>query len=152
MHVPGKVRWIASLLAISMAGPACSLFEQPIPSLTGPSSLSLALSVTASPDTLVPDGVSQSRITVDARDAHGRPIADLVATLDLEGEGPSADLGRLSARLVSTGVMGQGTVVYTAPRARRSAAERIVSVRVVVVGTNFGEALPRIVRIRLRSV
>jgi hypothetical protein len=72
--------------------------------------------------------------------------------MDLEGEGTSADLGRLSARLVATGVMGQGTVVYTAPRIRRSTAERIVSIRVVVVGTNFGESLPRIVRIRLRSV
>jgi hypothetical protein len=152
MYVLGKARWIASLFAISMAGPACSLADHPVPSLTGPSSLSIALSVTASPDTLMPDGVSQSRITVDARDAHGRPVADLVATMDLEGEGTSADLGRLSARLVATGVTGQGTVVYTAPRIRRSTAERIVSIRVVVVGTNFGESLPRIVRIRLRSV
>ena len=146
--------WSVRLLAISIAAlsAACRLTDESIPPLTGPSSLAMAVAVAASPDTLLPDGVSQSRITIGVRDAVGRPVANLFATVDLEREDPQVDLGRLSTRIVSTDAAGQALTVYTAPRLRRGTKEQVVTLKVVVIGSNFGEALPRIVRIRLRAV
>jgi hypothetical protein len=153
MHEVANRLCFASLLAASVGlGAACRLADQAIPSLAGPSSLALAVSVAASPDTLLPDGVSQSRITIGVRDAANRPVVNLVATVDLEVGDFDVDPGRLSARIVSTDVNGQATTVYTVPRARRGTRERIVTIKVVVVGTSFGETLPRFVRIRLRAV
>ena len=153
MNVLSRVAWLVSVSAVQVAGPACRLTGQVVPPLAGPSSVALSLSVTAAPDTLVQDGVSQSAIAVVAMDAGGRPVSGVVATVDLEDDGPEIDVGRLSARFVVTNVDGKGSVAYTAPRARRrNGVEMVATIRVTPVGTNYGQALPRIVRIRLRPI
>ena len=56
-------------VAVSLLLAACTTHDQPTPALSGPSGLGTSLTVTVSPDTLNQDGVSQSIVTVMARDA-----------------------------------------------------------------------------------
>jgi hypothetical protein len=145
--------FVAAALAVAGAA-SCRLSDHAEPPLAGPSALGLSLAVAASPDTLVPDGVSQSTVTITAMDEAGRPVRNVITTVDLEQvDVPIEDLGRLSARLVATSAAGVGTVTYTAPRAAsRTAPDRVVGIRFTPVGTNFGLGLPKTVRIRLRGV
>jgi PKD repeat protein len=93
------------------------------PSLGGPSTVALSLSVTATPDTLPQDGVSTSRIVVKAFNAGGQPYPNLSVRLDMQlnvipltsPAGATQDLGTLSARTLLTGADGTATATYTAP-------------------------------------
>src|SRR5689334_19232488 len=66
---------VAALAAVAATG--CGVTETPAPALTGPSEFAQSISLTATPDFLVQDGVSQSRIEAIARDANGKPISGL---------------------------------------------------------------------------
>ena len=63
----------ATVLAVS----ACTINKQDAPGLVGPSGLALTLDITASPDVLVRDGLSQSTIEITATDGAGHKIPDL---------------------------------------------------------------------------
>lgn len=130
---------------------ACTLQETDVPPLTGPSTLALALSVTASPDILPEDGVAQSVIRIVARDANNQPVRGLVLRVDTVIGSTIVDIGTLSARNVTTNSSGEATVVYTAPlaRFRGTDTQSVVTVRVLPVGGDFGSSLPREVSIRL---
>jgi hypothetical protein len=129
----------------------CALTGTNVPPLTGPSELGLSLSLAATPDVLVQDGISRSRVSLTARDPNSRPVRGLAVTVDVEGDDLAADSGRLSHRTVTTNVDGQGSVIYIAPRAAvgTAAVARTVAVVVTPVGTDFANAAPRSVLIRL---
>jgi hypothetical protein len=114
----------------------------------------MAVSVTlaASPDTLMRDGVSSAEITMVVRDDAARPIANFPAAVDFEDGSADVDRGRLWARTIRTDTTGKARVLYTAPEARSwDRTDEVVGILFTPVGTNFGDALPRVVRIRLRA-
>jgi PKD repeat protein len=144
------IRALATLTA-SIVWTACTVHKQETPPLTGPSELGTAIVVTVSPDVLVQDGASQSLIQITARDSNGQPMRNASLRVEVAVDGAIADFGSLSARNVVTDANGRASVVYTAPPAPVFAivTDTIIEVLVTPAGTDFGNALPRSVKIRL---
>src|SRR5689334_17676127 len=111
------LRQPAALLAtaIALAGSACAVHQTDVPGISGPSELSLSLTVTATPDSISQDGASQSAISVLARDANGKPMSGLPIRLDMQVGGALQDFGALTARNIVTSADGRATSVYIAP-------------------------------------
>lgn len=100
---------------LAVAGAACTMNSVEVPDLTGPSELALAFHLTATPDSISQDGVSQSSIVVRATKPDGQPASGQVFRLDMFVGGAAADYGRLSGKTVVTGTDGRASAVYTAP-------------------------------------
>lgn len=142
----------AAALAVAVTITGCTMKDQDAPDLAGPSELSTSLAVTATPDTIPQDGAAQSIVAVVARGANNQPIPNLTLRVDVVADGQFAnDFGRLSARNITTGSDGRATVVYTAPKGEFGDAtpEALIRIYLIPVGTNFDNANPRSVSIRL---
>jgi PKD repeat protein len=108
----------AALLAIAtMWGAGCTVHQTLAPELTGPSDFAISLRVTATPDRINRDGVSQSAIVVAAFNAAGQPLSGLALRIDMAVGDVLQDFGTLSARNLVTGSDGRAATVYTAPPA-----------------------------------
>jgi len=71
-----RVRLLGVLLtAAALTG--CTLKNQDTPGLSGPSGLSLSMTVTAAPDHLMQDGSSQAVVTVTVKNAQAEPVNGL---------------------------------------------------------------------------
>ena len=68
---------LIALVALAMAAASCTVKETEAPALSGPSELALALSLQATPDSILQDGVSQSSISIDARGPNNQPVRNL---------------------------------------------------------------------------
>ena len=106
-------------LASLLLGVACGLDETKTPPLFGPSELGLSLQMGASPDVLNADGVSQSVVSITARDENGRPAANRLIYVSGQGDGALIAGGVLVGPLqtgftVQTGNNGVAQVVYQA--------------------------------------
>jgi hypothetical protein len=111
------------ILALAAAMAACGLGglnEVDIPPLVGPSETGTSLQMSASPDTLNADGVSQSVVRIVVRDQNGKPAPGRQLVVRIaQGDGflvaGSVVVGPLQtgASLVSDG-SGVVQVVYTA--------------------------------------
>lgn len=143
---------LAAACAVALSS-GCALGTPSTPSLSGPSSLGLSLSVAASPDLMARDGVTQSVVTVVARDANGQPIRNLALRMDVKIGGALGDLGTLSSRNVSTGSDGRANVIYTAPPPAAFGATNEATIQVVAtpVGTDAVNTNASGVSIRLTS-
>jgi PKD repeat protein len=132
---------------------ACSLGSQPAPSLTGPSTFGLSISVSASPDLMSRDGSAQSTVTVVARDANSQPVRNLALRLDVTVGGVLGDLGTLSSRNISTNTEGRASVIYTAPPPAPFGApnEATIQIFATPIGTDFSNSISTGVSIRLAS-
>lgn len=131
---------------------SCSVESTSIPQPTGPSELGLSLSVTATPDVIRQDGVAQSTISIVARDVHGLPPQSAISfRLDLLKNGQVVDFGVLSSRTITTGSDGRATATYLSPGPPPADAtsDVLVTVRATAIGTNYANAQPRTVEIRL---
>lgn len=139
------------VIGATLALAACALDKQNAPSPTGPSGYGLSLDATASPDHLTQNGSSQAVITVFARDAANQPVRGLSIHADLFVDGLNADFGTLSSRNASTGNDGRATFAYLTPPADPPSVEtdHIVTVAFTAVGTNYANAAPRFVSLRL---
>src|SRR5580704_1946686 len=111
-------------LAVTAMCAGCGVSRTTQPPLQGPSTLGLSLTIAATPDVLSMDGASQSRITIDARDANGQLIpnqqvrAEILAYDPTQGGYIQVDFGSINARTAVTGSNGQSAIViYTAPAA-----------------------------------
>jgi PKD repeat protein len=112
-HPPHRLIALAGLVLASIVSGACSLDNQEMPALSGPSGLALSVALAATPDQLPRDGASQSVVIVTARDAQGRPIAGQRVTLELAANAPTG--AALSQSEVVTGAGGQASFAVTAP-------------------------------------
>ncbi len=101
------------LTAVFAAG--CTMSDITPPPLSGPSELSLSLTVTANPDVLSLDGSSQTLITVEARDSNGQPAPNVPLRVEILADGQVIDFGTISARTLVTNANGRATFTYTAP-------------------------------------
>lgn len=146
----GRVlRALTLILAVTTAS-GCTLKKTDAPPLSGPSELSLAISLVAIPDVLTQDGESQSQLTVQARDANGQP-ARISLRAEITVNGLIADFGTLSAKTVATDGNGRAFLTYTAPPFVGDPVDNrtIVTILVTPSGTDFRNATSRSIDIRL---
>jgi PKD repeat protein len=145
------LRLVTPLLGGALLLGACTVKKQETPSLTGPSELSTAITVSVSPDVLAQDGASQSVVTITARDANGQPLRNASLRAEIAVGGIIADFGTLSARNVVTDANGRATLTYTAPPAPAFSVDTgtLVQIQVTPAGTDFGNAAARFATIRL---
>ncbi|HVZ23595.1 MAG TPA: PKD domain-containing protein [Vicinamibacterales bacterium] len=115
-------RLAAPAIALSvLALAACTVQKQSsAPPLSGPSSLGLTLSLSASPDILPRDGSSKSTITISTRDASNNPTAQRVTV--------NTSVGTLSEPDVTTNSSGVATVQLTAPSINSTATSATITV------------------------
>ena len=142
----------ALFVAIAVvAGAGCTVDKQDAPELSGPSELGTSVTLYASPDTLRQDGASQSQITIQAQDSKGQPAKNLPIRLDIAVGGTLADFGQLSGKNLVTGGDGRASVTYTAPLAPADPVDTQTVIQIVATpgGTDYGNATPRSVSIRL---
>ena len=147
-----RLAWLPLVAAVTAAG-CTNKTEAPPP--TGPSELGLSVIVTASPDVLDLDGLSQSQITITTRGPDGSPVRDVPFVLDIKAEdtGAIVDIGRLSTKQPATGSDGRAVVTYTAPAAPASGnTDDIFKILIsaIPVGNDYQNAVARTAQIRLR--
>lgn len=144
---------IGAIAFVSLAFAGCTLGSPTTPSLSGPSALSVAFVLTASPDLMVRDGIAQSVITVTVRDANAQPVRNLAMRMDITVGGSLADLGTLSSRNITTGSDGRATVIYTAPPPAAFGAPNTTTVQVFAtpVGTDYANTISSAVSIHLTT-
>ena len=93
--------WLPVAAAVALSG--CTVKKTEAPDPTGPSELGLSLQLEVSPDVLVMDGVSQSRLRIVSRDANGKPQSNVAVRVEVTTGGEIVDVGRLSTKNVTTG-------------------------------------------------
>jgi hypothetical protein len=133
----------AAVLAIGLllVLPGCGLDKVPEPDLAGPSDAGVSAELTALPDVVNADGVSQSVVRLVLRDDKGRPISGRSVLFDYSGDGvllPSAAstyVGPVQTGLVmATDRDGVAYVVYVAGG---NIGEVWVRVRPYGIDTNY---------------
>jgi trimeric autotransporter adhesin len=142
-------RIFAMVAALAVTG--CALDKETTPPLSGPSEIGLALAVTATPDIITQDGVSQATIRVVARDASSQLVPHLPLRAEILVEGTPVDIGFLSTKSTSTGSDGSVTLTYRSPAAPppSQTSDTVVEIGVTPVGTNYTGVLQRTVSVRL---
>lgn len=140
-----------TVLAVLFALGGCALDKQGAPGLTGPSELGLSLAVSATPDILSQDGVSQAQIEVTARDASSQPVRGLSIRVDTSVNGAVADIGSISSRTISTNNEGRAALTFVAPPPPPPTADGDTEVTFVLtpIGNNFQGSLSRTVSLKL---
>lgn len=131
------------LLLVLAASAACTIHDQEMPPLTGPSEYALSVSLSATPDRLSQDGVSQSRVVATLRDANGKGVPNAALQVLTAVNGYLSNFGTVSAPTVFTGSDGRATVFYTAPATSPFMAgtpSTRVSIYVSPVGTDYQAA------------
>ena len=134
---------------------SCTMKKQEAPPLAGPSEFGTSISLAVVPDVIFQDGASQSLITATARGPNGEPVRNLSLRAEIAVNGAMMDFGSLSARNLVTGTDGRATVVYTAPPGPAGATASsgaLVQILVTPIGSDFMNATPRDVMIRLVPV
>lgn len=142
----------ALMLAVAViASASCSVEPVSAPQPTGPSEFALSLSVSATPDVIRQDGIAQSTIQIQARNAQALPISGLSVRLETLANGQVVDFGVLSSRTVTTGSDGRASVTYVAPGPPPASAEDdvLVTIRATPIGSDYGNAQARTTSIRL---
>lgn len=105
---------IGAVIASGMLG-ACTVKQAEQQSPSGPSGLATSVTLTATPDSILQDGGSQSSIAITAIDDKGRGKSGLPIRLAIIVGGVAQDYGSLSARTVVTDNSGKALAIYTAP-------------------------------------
>jgi PKD repeat protein len=146
-RTPAALVAVVGMLVALTSG--CAVQESPMPSPTAPSTLAMSVTVSASPITLLQNGVDSSVISVSVTDAGGRPVAtDLSSSLEVAGV-PS-DFGSVTPRVArSNASTGIAQFTYTAPRAGIRAAEEEVTIVVTPESGGLDTATPRRVSVRV---
>src|SRR5262245_19488447 len=143
--------WVATLALAAAGLPGCMTQAQDKPPLTGPSEFGTSITLAVNPDVLRQDGVSQSLVTITARNQNGQPLPNLPVRAEITVNGIIADFGTLSAKNLVTDASGKATLVYTAPPSPPFSSDpgTIVQIAVTPAGTDFANAVARVVSIRL---
>jgi PKD repeat protein len=144
--------WLPVAAAVALSG--CTVKKTEAPDPTGPSELGRSLQLEVTPDVLVMDGVSQSRLRITSRDSNGKPEPRVDLRLEVTTGGQIVDtVGRLSTKNIQTGGDGTAEVTYTAPNTTPSQSSDSgnmgVTLIVIPAGHDFRSALARQVDIRL---
>src|SRR5712671_2089337 len=114
MHKP-TMRKLLLLVTTIALGSGCTVHNADVPNPSGPSTLAIALSVTATPDTIPQNGVAQAQILIKAFNAGGQPLPNLAVHLDTQVGFQTMDFGTLGSRTLVTAADGTARTTYTAP-------------------------------------
>ena len=138
-------------MAALLASAGCALDKQNAPPLAGPSEFGLSLAVSASPDVITPDGVSQATIQIMALDAASQPVKGLALRAQTLVDGVATEIGVLSSKTISTGTDGRALLSYRAPASATvpQTGDVVVTVMLTPVGSDYANTVPRSVQIRL---
>jgi len=136
------------VLALAAVASACTVSDTQPPPLSGPSEMSLSLTISANPDVLPLDGASQSQITIEARDSNGQPAANVPLRVEIVADGQSVDFGTISARTLVTNSQGRATFTYTAPLSITGEIPNL-SLSITPTGTDASTHVRRTIAIRL---
>lgn len=131
---------VALLAALLLVSSACTVQQTEVPGLSGPSDFGLNVRLTATPDIINQDGVSQSSVLIVAYGPDGRPLVGVPVRLDLSVGGVYVDYGSLSSKNLMTGPEGRATAVYTAPAAPppgTGSPYQVVTVSATPAGSNY---------------
>jgi PKD repeat protein len=130
---------------------SCTVSKTEVPPLMGPSELSLSVGLTANPDVLRQDGASQSLIQIVTLGPDGEPVRGVGLRAEIVVGGVLADFGRLSTKSPVTDISGRAALLYTAPAFLGDPVDTFTVVTIVVTptGTDYRNAVPRQVDIRL---
>jgi len=141
---------LAALTASAVLA-GCTVKKTDAPALSGPSELGLSLQITATPDILGQDGLSNAQVQIVARGPDGRPARAIAMRVEIYAGGVLADYGRLSARTVVSGDDGIARLVYTAPPPLAEPVDlgTVVQLLVTPISGDFANANYRSVDIRL---
>ncbi len=144
-------RYAPALLLAAALTSACTLQSVDAPLPTGPSERSLSLTITATPDVLPEDGVSQSVVRIIARGPDGQPLPNVSLRIDTVIGSTIVDYGTLSARNVVTNASGEASVIFTAPDAPQVGIDTgaIINISVRQISSDFGSTAASGVSIRL---
>lgn len=140
------------LIALIALTAACTVQQNDIPSLAGPSEFGLSVVVAAQPDIIYRDGIDQSTIIITARNANGGPVSGVQFRVDMAVANQLQDFGTLSARSVYTGSDGKATLTYTSPPPPSPGTAVLVdqiSIVVVAVSSNYQTVSAQTADIRL---
>jgi hypothetical protein len=140
------------LIALIALTTACTVQQTKVPSLTGPSEFGLSVTLTAQPDIITRDGLSQSTITITARDPNGAGLSGVQFRVDMAVANALQDFGTLSSRFVFTGSDGRAIVRYTSPSPPVPGTAVLVdriTIVVVPVDSNYQAATTQTADIRL---
>ncbi len=131
------------VMAAALALVGCTIDKQNAPAFSGPSEFSLAISATASPDIITPDG--SSAIVVTVLDASSNPVAGLGLRFRFLG----AVIGSLSTPSGTTDGAGRASLTYFGPGG--GPMDSIVTIEILPVGTNAQNARARTIAVRVRT-
>jgi PKD repeat protein len=128
----------AGAVALTGLAAGCTLENGAGPSVNGTTEFGLSVTMSASPDQVPRDGVTQSIVTMTVRDDSSRPVGGRRFVL-------SSTAGTLSLSEVTTGSDGRATFAFTAPSPGTVGNSAVVSA--VPVGDNGANAVARLVSI-----
>ena len=149
MSFATRARAVLAAIAVGCSV-ACRLTNTEAPPVTGPSELAVSVTLHASPDVVTRDGTSRAIIAVLARDTYGAPIPELGMRADIMVDGLLQDLGRLSARSLTTDAEGRTAVLYTSPEPLLGDTRHTFITIVITPSTGDARTqVPRTVDIRL---
>jgi PKD repeat protein len=135
----------------STAFSACTVKSSEAPPLAGPSTFAKDLNLKASPDILIQNGVSESVISVEAKDPTGKGIA-MTLRAEIQINGVTQDFGSITNKRPSTDSSGRVQFVYRVPSAPPPgviAPARVVTIAVTPESADFGGETTRSVDIQL---
>ena len=127
----GTLTFAVSAMVLALAG--CTAKDVDIPPLAGPSTVGYSIDLQSNTNTLIQDGVSQARITINARDHMGQPMNGRPLRAEIRVDGIAQDFGTLSTKNPVTG----STLIYTAPPAS-AISQRSQAVTIAVLPTDSG--------------
>lgn len=136
---------LTPLVLLAAAAASCGIEKQSAPELIGPSEFGKSVTLSATPDVVSRDGVSQATINVTARDGSNQPLRNLVLNLSMS---PSF-AGSLSATQVTTDAEGRASFLFTAPDVNTPV--RSVTIGATPRETNFDNASTRTVVVALNG-
>jgi hypothetical protein len=158
MRVPAAARQprhlaaVAAALGLLVGLGGCGLDKAQKPALSGPSETGISVELTAAPDTLNADGVSQSVVQLVLRDENGAAASGRAVLFEHDGDGvlspspASTYVGPIQSGIVmATASDGTASVVYTAGNSSRT-----VTVYVRPYGIDAARAFYRSVEILQR--
>ena len=103
----------AAVLLAAIVVTGCTTKETEAPALSGPSEFGQSISVTATPDRITQDGVSQARVEATIRDSQGKPTPGV--TVNWRVSASAGVLVEPSSQQSTTDGQGRATMVVTAP-------------------------------------
>lgn len=120
----------------ALAAAGCAIDKTEVPALSGPSELSLSIALSAQPSILSQDGVSQSAISIQTRDANGQPARNISMRAEIVANSINGlaifDYGRLSTKAPVTDSNGRATLMYTAPPRLSDPVDNLSQVTILV--------------------